>query len=83
MELKEIIKNLRHYNNWRRDNDSKYIMPEPKQVGLTIDAAISKLNKLLIYDVSHRTWNKNEVINQLNEFESIDEAKRWFEEYGG
>lgn len=51
MDIKEIIKNLEHYNNWRRDNDNEYTMPEPKQIGLTIDAAISELNKLLICDV--------------------------------
>ena len=51
MDIKDIIKNLEHYNNWRRDNDDIYTMPEPKQIGLTIDAAISELNKLLICDV--------------------------------
>lgn len=51
MDIKEIIKNLEHYNNWRRDNDNEYTMPEPKQIGITIDAAISELKKLLICDV--------------------------------
>jgi len=32
--------------------------------------------------VSHRAWSKDEIINQLFQFESIDEAKRWFNEYG-
>jgi len=51
MELKEIIKNLEHYNNWRRDNDNKYTMPDTKLLGITIDEAISKLNELLICGV--------------------------------
>jgi hypothetical protein len=46
MELKEIIKNLEHYNNWRRDNDNKYTMPDTKLLGITIDEAIIKLNEL-------------------------------------
>ena len=32
--------------------------------------------------VSNRIWTKDEIINQLYQFESIDEAKRWFDEYG-
>jgi hypothetical protein len=32
--------------------------------------------------VSNRTWSSDEIINQLYQFESIDEAKRWFSEYG-
>jgi len=48
LELKKIINKLEQYNNWRKDNDNKYTMPEPEQVGVTIDAAIIELNKLLI-----------------------------------
>ena len=55
MDIKDIIENLEHYNNWRRDNDDTYTMPEPKQIGLTIDAAISELNKLLICVVSQQS----------------------------
>ena len=32
--------------------------------------------------VSHSAWSKDEIINQLYQFESIDEAKRWFNKYG-
>lgn len=51
MDIKEIIRNLEHYNNWRRDDDNKYTMPDPKQIGITIDAAISELKKSLTHDV--------------------------------
>ena len=27
MDIKDIIENLEHYNNWRRDNDDTYTMP--------------------------------------------------------
>lgn len=65
MDIKEIIKNLEHYNNWRRDNDDKYTMPEPKQIGIAIDFAISELNKLLIYDVVRSLPESNDRILEL------------------
>ena len=36
-----------------------------------------------LHSVSQRTWNSAEIINELYQFETIDEAKRWFREYGG
>jgi len=38
--------------------------------------------QLRLYDVSYRTWKVDEIINLLYKFESVDEAKRWFNEYG-
>lgn len=65
MDIKEIIKNLEHYNNWRRDNDNEYTMPEPKQIGITIDATISELNKLLICDVVSSLPTSKDRISEL------------------
>jgi len=84
MELKEIIKNLEHYNNWRRDNDNEYTMPEPKLLGLTIDAAISKLNELLICGVVGRSeqlcdckYDKQEQIKLLTKLaEKISDSQK-------
>ena len=65
MNIKEIIKNLEHYNNWRRDNDDKYTMPEPNQIGIAIDSAISELNKLLICDVVSSLPTSKDRISEL------------------
>lgn len=46
MELQEVIKNLKEYNGWRRDNDNIFLMPHPKKIGETIDSAIYWLEKL-------------------------------------
>lgn len=46
MTINEIIRNLEAYNNWRRDNDDIYDMPNPRDIGITIDNAISELNKI-------------------------------------
>ena len=49
-----------------------------------VDLINEDVNKeLRIGGVSHRTWKADEIINQLYQFESIEEAKRWFSEYGG
>ena len=40
-------------------------MPEPKQIGLTIDAAISELNKLLICDVVSSLPTSKDRISEL------------------
>lgn len=45
MNIKETIKKLEAYNKWRRDNDCKYEMPNPKEIGLAIDKAIRELKK--------------------------------------
>jgi hypothetical protein len=47
---------------------------------ISIEEAHTQICSLI--GVSHRAWSKDKIINQLYQFESIDEAKRWFNEYG-
>ena len=41
MKVEEIIKRLHDYQKWRRGADLP--MPNPKELGITIDAAIREL----------------------------------------
>lgn len=45
MTLQEAIKILDLYNKWRRDNDGKYDMPKPKEIGEAIDLVVSHLRE--------------------------------------
>jgi len=43
-ELKNLIHRLQYYNEWRRGADTE--MPQPKQIGLDIDAAVEVLREV-------------------------------------
>lgn len=55
MRTEEIIKNLRHYNEWRRGEIDDLDL-SPKQIGMLIDCAIEnlididKINRLEVID---------------------------------
>jgi hypothetical protein len=72
MEITEIIENLKLLNNWRRDNENKYIMPEPKQIGLTIDCAIKELSKLDLTNMKKTTKDKSNIEYQQEMHDKIE-----------
>lgn len=45
MELKKAIEILELHNKWRRDNDSKYEIADPKELGIAIDVIINEIKK--------------------------------------
>ena len=40
MTLRDAVDILKHNNLWRRDNDDKYEMPDPTELGKAIDVII-------------------------------------------
>lgn len=48
MDIKKAIKILELHNKWRRDNEGKYKMEDPKELGVAIDLVINELKKLLL-----------------------------------
>ena len=75
------------------DEQLKELFKKAFNEGVMYEATLSKaygfdsfiednIEQLRLYRVSNRTWSSDEIINQLYQFESIDEAKRWFSEYG-
>ena len=49
MTIEEARDLLVHFNKWRRDDHipNKYDMPNPKDIGVAIDVAVSVLNAML------------------------------------
>ena len=46
MTIEKAIEILELHNKWRRDDDGKYEMAEPKELGEAIDLVISELKNL-------------------------------------
>ena len=68
MNIEKAIEILELHNKWRRDNNSKYEMAEPKELGIAIDTVVSEFKNLHLQNVSNRRellfafeeyWNKN------------------------
>lgn len=47
MTINKALKVLKAYNLWRRDNDGKYEMPHPAELGKAVDVAIKELTKIV------------------------------------
>ena len=49
MTIEEARDLLKRYNAWRRDDNvpNSYEMPDPKEIGIAIDVAISALDDLV------------------------------------
>ena len=45
---------LRHYNAWRRGNLEDQPMPDPREIGLAIDAAIEMIERMRNVEVALR-----------------------------
>jgi hypothetical protein len=52
MNIEKAIQILELHNKWRRDNDGKYEMAEPKELGKAIDLVVSEFKKLHLQNVS-------------------------------
>lgn len=46
MNIDKAIEILELHNKWRRDNERKYIMAEPKELGTAIDTVVSWFKNL-------------------------------------
>ena len=44
MTSDQVVAILKHYNAWRRDDEGAVEMPEPRDIGEAIDAAIHLLS---------------------------------------
>ena len=42
----ETAAKLRHYNAWRRGNLEDQPMPDPREIGLAIDAAVEMIERM-------------------------------------
>lgn len=45
MKIQKAIEILELHNLWRRDNDNKYEMANPKELGIAIDTVLSEVKK--------------------------------------
>lgn len=52
MNIEKAIEILELHNKWRRDNDGKYEMAEPKELGKAIDLVVSEFKNLHLQNVS-------------------------------
>ena len=43
MNIEKAIEILELHNKWRRDNDGKYEMAEPKELGIAIDVVVAEV----------------------------------------
>lgn len=69
MELKEAIQLLKDYNHWRRydgEINESPKMPNPKEIGISIDLVVSKFENLFISGVSNR---RELLITTLKEYD--------------
>lgn len=46
MTIKEAIEILDNHNKWRRDHENKYIMANPKELGISIDIVLNEIEDL-------------------------------------
>lgn len=46
MKIKEAIEILDNHNKWRRDHENKYIMANPKELGISIDIVLNEIEDL-------------------------------------
>ena len=53
MNIEKAIKILELHNKWRRDNENKYIMADPKELGEAIDLVVSEFKKFYLQNVSN------------------------------
>ena len=69
MKISKAIKILDHHNRWRRGNDNRLKMDDPKQLGIAIDTILEDYNRILIKGCDHnwRTDPDNDYI-QICEF---------------
>ena len=84
MEKIEITKEMDYTLEWVGNNSKEYAFIPDMLLAFTKDynKALNKSENVVLDGVSERTWKADEIINQLYEFENIEEAKRWFNEYG-
>jgi len=55
MKIQKAIEILEIHNKWRRDNDGKYKMAEPKELGIAIDTVVSEFKNLHLQNVSKQS----------------------------
>lgn len=65
MTIEEARDLLKRYNTWRRDNNvpNSYEMPDPKEIGIAIDVAISALDDLV--DLKNKYYAIKEKYSHL------------------
>ena len=57
MTPSEVTNILRHYNAWRRGNLEDQPMPDPREIGLAIDAAVEMIGRLELAEFS-MAWHR-------------------------
>lgn len=63
MDLKSAINILSEHNKWRRDNDGKHQMTEPKELGIAIDTVVSEFKNLNLQNTGVSLPSKDEAVN--------------------
>lgn len=51
MEIKEAIQVLKDHNIWRRCEDEKLKMTDPKKLGIAIDTVVNEFENYFLYAV--------------------------------
>jgi hypothetical protein len=86
MTAKEVIDALTYYNTWRRGAEIE--MPEPKNVGQAIDAAINIIESLLSASIDTLTSNLHLCDGDICTLKTLKDAvenieKNWMgDKYG-
>ena len=65
MDIKKAIKILELHNKWRRDNDGKYEMAEPKELGKAIDLVVSEFKNLHLQNVCMPFSSKEQLAKHI------------------
>jgi hypothetical protein len=69
MNIERAIEILELHNKWRRDNDGKYEMAKPKELGVAIDTVVSEFKNLHLQCVSQRS-------------ELLSDLEKWLDKKG-
>lgn len=65
MNIEKAIEILEIHNKWRRDNDGKYEMVEPKELGKAIDSVVSEFKNLHLQNVSRCFSSKEQLAKHI------------------
>ena len=73
----ETATTLRHYNAWRRGNLEDQPMPDPREIGLAIDAAVEMLERMRNVEVAlHEIMWSNDSKWQADRARSVLEKSK-------
>jgi hypothetical protein len=86
MNIEKAVEILELHNKWRRDNDGKYEMAEPKELGKAIDLVVSEFKNWHLQRVSQRSELLIDFLIHLNDkglinnhdFDYEKEAKKYY-----